>query len=176
MNVLLKSASILAHRLWKEERQSVAYFKVLAYKAGAVHLKAYLQSSLPDLRKAVERLQSLLDELPPESEGNTAGIKGIMSDGLERIESNVSATVKNEVALQTTILLTRHKLGSYQLLLHYLQLLKEEYAVNVVQTLINEAENTLQRFIQLLDSDTFAEGIDVFPVTSTTESANLAAL
>lgn len=151
MNTLknnLELATILVRQLVRAEQQCLTYLKVMAHKTDTQRLKAKVLSLLPRVQKKLQYLKQLANKLQVSpSGGATLGINGIVSEGFALSEEYPNSTIKDEIILQTVILLSHYKLGAYRILQSYLQPPGFEYEAYLAENLIDLEETTITRLM-----------------------------
>ncbi|MGD1889265.1 MAG: DUF892 family protein [Cyclobacteriaceae bacterium] len=159
-------AGILIKQLLKAEKQCLTCWEVMAHKSNTPSLKANILGLISRVQKKIKYLEQLRAELKLDTEAaTTAGVNGIVSEGFELIEKQPNPMLRDALVVQTIILTSHYKLGSYQTLQLHIEASGLEYESYIAQSLVGLEESTIQRLTKLLHNHVNKQELYWPPVT-----------
>jgi len=146
-------AGILIKQLLKAEQQCLTYLEVMAHKTNTPSLEANILGLISRVQKKIKYLEQLRAELKLTAEGaTTAGVNGIVSEGFELIDKQPNPVLRDALVVQTIILTSHYKLGSYRTLQLHIEASGLEYESYIAKSLVSLEESTIQRLTKLLQN------------------------
>lgn len=146
-------AGIFIKQLLKAEQQCLTYLEVMAHKTTTAVLEANVLGLISRVQKKIKYLEQLRASLKLSAEGaTTAGVNGIVSEGFELIDKQTNPVLRDALVVQTIILTSHYKLGSYRTLQQHMEASGLEYETYIAHSLVSLEEATIQRLTKLLQN------------------------
>lgn len=139
--------------LYSAENQVLKALPQMVKAAESPKLKAGFEEHLEQTREHVGRLEQIFDGLGESPKGkHCRGMEGVLEEGKEMIKQDSEPEVKDAGLIAAAQHVEHYEIAGYGVCRTYAKLLGDERAATLLQTTLNEEEQTDRKLTQLAES------------------------